>query len=168
MNPPAHHIEVAKFLASKTEGKPKVLIFRDNQDERPIPIGFYGEGKKKLYSTIGAFDSPKQIPEGNFEFTAVGELDWLPNAIATSIYWLANRSFEEWPLVCEDAVKQNVRSTYRHMAFVPSDFSLSVSTGQNIQWLLGIPITDNDISISYEECLERVKSIYPDWFFTKD
>jgi hypothetical protein len=70
-------------------------------------------------------------------------------------------------LVCEDAVKRNAKSTYRHMAFVPSDYKLKVSTGQHIQWLLGIPITDYDISISFEECLERAKSIYPDWFFIK-
>jgi hypothetical protein len=168
MKPPAHHIEIAKFLASKTTEKPKVIMFRDNQGERPIPIGYYGKGKKQLYSTIGAFDSPKQIPEGNFEFCAFGDLDWLPNAIVTSIYWLANRSCDEWPLICEDAVKQNVRSTYRHMAFVPSDFSIKVSTDQKIQWLLGIPITDYDITIGYEECLERVKSKYPNWFFNKD
>lgn len=167
MKPPAHHIEVAKFLASKSKGKPKVLMFRDNQGERPIPIGFYGKGKKKLYSTIGAFDSPKQLPRGNFEFAAFGDLDWLPNAIVSSIYWLTNRSFDEWPLVCEDAVKQNVRSTYRHMAFIPADFVLKVSTNQSIRWLLGIPITDNDISISLKECVKRVEEIYPDWFFEK-
>ena len=168
MNPPAHHKEVASFLKQKITGEATVNAYRDNNDLNPIPIGEFGSGKKKLYSTIGAFDIHLKLPAGNYELASYGELSWLPNIIASSIYWLKERSLTEWPIVCEDVVKSNTKSTYRHMAYIPSVFSLVVSTGQEIRWLLGIPVTDNKINISSSELLDKAKSIYPEWLFNEN
>ena len=165
MAPPAHHKEVANFLREKINGDVKVTAYRDNNDANPIPIGEFGSGNNRLYSTIGAFDMHLNLPTGNFEFASYGELEWLPNVIASSIYWLTERSLNEWPLVCEDVVKNNAKSTYRHMAYIPSTFTLHISTGQKVHWLLGVPITDNEINISTSELLEKAQSIYPEWLF---
>ena len=163
--PPEHHKEIARFLGRKVDGDAKVTVYRDNRSANPVPIGEFGTGKTKLFSTIGAFDMPLKLPAGNYEFAAYGSLDWLPNAIASSIYWLRERAFSEWPLVCEDAVKQNVKSTYRHMAYVPSVFSLQISTGQEVRWLLGVPITEKELSTPAAKLLEKAESVYPEWLF---
>ena len=165
MTPPAHHKEVAIFLREKINGDVKVTAYRDNNDSNPIPIGEFGSGNNKFYSTIGAFDMHLRIPAGTFEFASRGKLEWLPNVIASSIYWLNERSLINFPLVCEDVVKNNTKSTYSHMAYIPSTFKLYISTGQEVQWLLGIPITDSEISISTNEILKRAKLIYPEWLF---
>jgi len=160
--PPAHHKEVAKFLREKFEGNASISAYRDEVGARPVPIGDFGGS---FFSTIGAFDSNLSLPEGNFEFSATGDEDWLPNVLASSIYWLRERNFDSWPLVCEDVVKQNAKSQYRHMAFTPSPFGLQVSTGQVVHWLLGAPIKDSEIGISQGELLAKVRHMYPMWLF---
>lgn len=161
--PPDHHKEVANFLREQTEGNPSVSVYRDNSNSRPIPIGQFG---KDFFSTIGAFDMELCLPPGNFEFAASGINVWLPNSVASSIYWLGERECSDWPLVCEDVVKDNAKSTYRHMAYVPSPFSHRLSTGQVIKWLLGVPITDSDICITEQAVLERAQQKYPRWLFS--
>lgn len=154
--PPSHHKELANFLRETIKGDPSVSVYRDNNDSRPIPIGQFG---KEFFSTIGAFDMELQLPQGNYEFAAIGKNQWLPNAVASSIYWLNERECNDWPLVCEDTVKDNAKSTFRHMAYVPSPFSLKLSNGQIIQWLLGVPVTDNDIGITEQAVLESATKI---------
>lgn len=163
LTPPAHHKEVARFLASQVGGAVRVTAFRDNSDARPIPIGEFGAGSKRLCSTIGAFDLRLRLPDGDFEFAAYGGLKWLPNALTSSVYWLDERTVSEWPLVCEDVVRHNARSRYRHMAYVPSARSLRVSTGQEIRWLLGVPISDREIGVSLKDVLDKARRIYPGW-----
>jgi len=165
LTPPKHHKELAKFLHAQAGGDAKITIFRDNNDAHPIPIGQFGSGKKRLYSTIGAFELNLRLPDGNFEFAACGDIKWLPNVLASSIYWMDKRSFDAWPLVCEDVVKHNARSAYRHMAYVPSVHAVSVSTKQEIRWLLGVPISDKEIGLSFEEVLAKARSAYPEWLF---
>ncbi len=140
-------------------------MFRDNNGHDPIAIGEFGSGKKRFYSTIGASDLQLGLPAGHYEFAACGALKWLPNTLASSIYWMNDRSFSEWPLVCEDVVKHNARSTYRHMAYTPSVYKLTVSTRQEIQWLLGVPISDKEIGLSLEEVSAKARSTYPEWLF---
>ena len=164
MAPPDHHKEVAKFLKEKFEGNASISAYRDEGGERPVPIGNFGGS---FFSTIGAFDSNLSLPDGSFEFAATGDEDWLPNVLASSIYWLRERNCDSWPLVCEDVVKQNVNSQYRHMAFTPSPFGLQVSTGQVVHWFLGAPIKDSEIGISQGELLARVRLMYPKWLFSE-
>lgn len=159
--PPNHHKEIAKFLAEQTKGQPSVHEYRDDNGKRPLPVGCFGS----LYSTIGGCDTPQNIPSGCFEFAAFGKNKWLPNALVSSIYWFKGRTISAWPVVCEDAVKQNVKSKYRHMAFVPSPFKLELSTGEGIQWLLGVPITDAEICSSKETIENKAKDLYPEWLF---
>ena len=168
MKPPQHHKEVALFLRDKFEGNVKVTDYMDNNNINPVPIGEFGSRKKCFSSTIGAFDMKLKLPEGNYELASYGDLKWLPNALASSIYWLKERKIEVWPLVCEDVVKHNAKSTYRHMAYIPSDFSTTVSTGQKVQWLLGIPITDKEINISSEKMALITRSVYPEWLFNEN
>lgn len=156
---------MAKFLKEKIVGTANVTTFRDNHNGHPIPIGQFGE---TFYSTIGAFDLNLQLPNGLFEFAAFGKLEWLPNAVASSIYWLNDRSCTDWPLFCEDVVKHNARSTYRHMAYVPSPFGYMLSTNQNINWLLGVPITDKQLGLSKAEIMKMAQSIFPSWLFREN
>lgn len=165
MSPPAHHKEVARYLRDVMPGDANVTLYRDNAGKRPIPIGQFGASGSPFFSTVGAFDDPKEIPAGDYEFAACGGLDWLPNAIASSIYWLKGRQVEEWPLVCEDVVRDNARSTYRHMAYVPSEVDLLLSTGQRIQWLLGVPITDKEISLAFDDIVQKARVKFPNWVF---
>ena len=109
-----------------------------------------------------------QLPTGNFELAASGTNKWLPNAVVSSIYWLRERVCSEWPLICEDVVKDNAKSSYRHMAYVPSPFSLKLSKGQLVKWLVGVPVSDNDIDISEREVLEIARKKYPAWLFIAD
>ncbi|WMS86583.1 hypothetical protein [Pleionea litopenaei] len=160
--PPSHHKELANFLKENTEGNPSVTAYRDNNGNRPIPIGQFGGD---FFSTIGAFDMGLSLPEGNFEFAVSGTNEWLPNSLASSIYWLTERTCDEWPLVCEDVVKVNAKSTYRHMAYVPSPFTFKLSTGQMVKWLLGMPITDTEISFSEQAVLDKARKTYSGWLF---
>ncbi|USD22789.1 hypothetical protein MJO52_06530 [Microbulbifer variabilis] len=160
--PPSHHRELANFLKENSDGNPSVTAYRDKNGNRPIPIGQFG---RNFFSTIGACDIGLPLPAGSFEFSASGSNEWLPNSLASSLYWLAERACDEWPLVCEDVVKENVKSIYRHMAYVPSPFALKLSTGQMVKWLLGVPITDNEISISERAVLEKAQKTYPEWLF---
>ncbi|WP_447894966.1 hypothetical protein [Vreelandella sp. GE22] len=155
-----HHKEIAKFLREKLEGNASVAAYRDNNGERPIPIGQFDES---FYSTIGAFDMSLPLPAGSFEFAAFGSQAWLANSIASSIYWLSERICTEWPLVCEDVVKHNAESKFRHMVYVPSRFGLRISTGQEVNWLLGVPISDDELQISSEKAFRRAKEIHPEW-----
>ena len=163
MPPPAHHKEVARYLRDVMPGETQVIVYGDNADKCPIPIGRFAAPKSPFYSTIGAFDTPKGIPAGDYEFAACGTQEWLPNAIASSVYWLKGRQIEEWPLVCEDAVRHNTRSPYRHMAYIPSPFKLALSTGQLVQWLLGVPIEDKEICLTFDDVTENVMRQYPEW-----
>ena len=108
---PEHHKLIAKYLATKFGGAPKAHMYRDDFGNRPISIGAFGPATKRFYSTIGMCDECLRIPAGRFEFAALGKHQWLPNAVVTSVYWLRNRTFNSWPLVCEDAVKQNAKSS---------------------------------------------------------
>lgn len=158
--PPDHHKEIAKFLKENLEGSVSISAYRDNNSGRPVPIGEFGGG---FYSTIGALDMALQLPNGSFEFAASGNYSWLPNAVASSIYWLSERICTEWPLVCEDVVKHNAESRFRHMVYVPSRFGLNISTGQKVHWLLGVPISDKDIGITGEEAFRRARKVHPEW-----
>jgi hypothetical protein len=160
---PKHHKEVAAFLLERRGGEGSVIAYRDNSGKRPIAIGSYGSTKALLHSTIGACDLKLKLPAGHYEFAAFGRHEWLPNALASSIYWLRDREVSEWPLVCEDVVRHNVKSPYRHMAYAPSTRSLELSNGKCVQWLLGVPITDTEISITLDEALERITWAYPGW-----
>jgi hypothetical protein len=160
--PPSHHKELANFLKENTEGNPAVSAYRDNNGLRPIPIGQFGGD---FYSTIGAFDMGLSLPAGNFEFAASGSNEWLPNSLASSIYWLTEHGCDEWPLICEDVVQDNARSTYRHMAYVPSPFALELSTGQVVKWLLGVPVTDNEVGSSEQELMAKAQQLFPKWLF---
>lgn len=159
---PIHHKEIAKFLNDQIAGQPKVHEYRDDYDHRPIPVGCFGGS---FFSSIGVCDTNQDIPNGCYEFAASGKLEWLPNAIVSSIYWLKGRSFTQWPLVCEDVVKQNAKSTYRHMAYIPSPFKLGLSSGQSVQWLLGVPVTDSEIGLSSNAIEQKAKDLYPEWLF---
>lgn len=167
MPPPEQHKEVARYLKAQIGGDVAVSAFRDSNGKRPIPIGQYGSSRGAFYSTIGAFDLPKSLPAGDFEFAAVGSWSWLPNAIASSIYWLSERSCEVWPLVCEDVVHDNARSMYRHMAYIPSPTTFHLSDGRSIRWLLGVPITDRQIAIEEHDVFREAQSRYPAWLFTQ-
>lgn len=161
--PPEHHKEIARYLAGTFDTKPKVLVYRDDWGNRPLPIGEFGLATNRFYSTIGICDSALRIPKGRFELAAIGEAKWLPNALATSLYWLNDRTVDAWPMVCEDSVKQNARSTYRHMAFVPSRYELSLSVGAPVSWLLGVPLRDSEIGIDFENLWQKALAIYPKW-----
>ena len=160
--PPSHHKELANFLKENFDGNPSVAAYRDNNGNRPIPIGQFGGD---FFSTIGVCDMGLSLPAGSFEFAGSGSNEWLPNALASSIYWLTERACDKWPLVCEDVVKDNAKSTYRHMAYVPSPFAFKLSTGQMVKWLLGVTITDTEISISEQAVLEKAQKTYPGWLF---
>jgi len=165
MFPPTHHKDLAKFLKSKFEGSCNVRLYWDEYETRSIPVATHESTHSTFYSTIGVCDKKLSTPSGHFEFASIGKLPWLPNALVSSLFWFEGRSIEDWPLVCEDVVKLNARSTYRHMVFVPSECAFVSSAGFSIQWLLGIPIKDSELQISAAEVNRRVREIYPEWFF---
>ena len=86
-----------------------MAAYRDNNGNRPISIGHFGG---EFFSTIGAFNMGLSLPAGNFAFSASGPNQWLPNSLASSIYWLSERSCNEWPLVCEDVVDHVLPETW--------------------------------------------------------
>jgi len=162
-SPPVTHKLLAAHLRDRVGGDASVLIYRDNYGKRPIPIGTFGTGKNRLHSTIGIFEQHLPVPPGAYELAAFGPQPWLPNALASSVYWLKGRETDAWPLVCEDVVRQNTRSRFRHMAYAPSSYALEVAAGVFVRWLLGVTISDKDVGISHVEVNTRATEIYPSW-----
>jgi hypothetical protein len=165
MTIPDHHKELAQFLKDKFEGIVSVRSYRDEYNKRSVPIASYELKNTTFYSTLGICDKKLYIPKGHYEFALTGKLSWLPNVLSSSIFWMDGRSFENWPLVCEDVVMLNVRSTYRHVLFVPSVYSFVSSAGFSINWLLGIPIKDSELNMGLAEANKRATKNYPDWLF---
>lgn len=165
---PAHHKEFVTHLRALVPDHFRATSYRDDYGKRPVMIGEFGPASHRLYSTIGVCDQTLRIPPGRFELATIGKLSWLPNALVSSVYWLKDRSVDEWPMVCEDVVRCNSRSTYRHMAYVPSGHSHGVSSGAPVSWLLGLPISDADIGISFIEASERVAAVFPAWLVKHD
>jgi hypothetical protein len=161
---PTHHKEIARHLQERFSGRAQTYVYRDDNGKRPVPIAQYGERDERFYSTIGVCDATLGIPSGRFEFAAVGNLPWLPNTLVSSVYWLRDRHLAEWPLVCEDVIRNNVRSTYRHMAYVPSKHSFLVSSGETVRWLLGVPIKDSEIGLDIAMAMSKIDAVYPRWF----
>jgi hypothetical protein len=164
MNPvPAHHKEIARHLQERFVGRTEICVYRDDDGKRPVPIAQCGAKNERFYSTIGLCDTGLGIPPGQFEFATLGKLPWLPNALVSSVYWLRDRQVTEWPLVCEDVVRINYKSKYRHMAYIPSSYSFLVSSGAHVQWLLGVPITDSEIDLDMITAKSKVDAVYPEW-----
>ncbi len=162
---PDHHKNLAKHLRERFAGPATVVVYRDNQGNRPIPIGEFGSGKDRFLSTIGVCDIALSIPGGRYEFAAMGKSAWLPNAIASSIYWLEDREIDGWPLVCEDVIRQNAVSTYRHMVYVPSGYACRLPAGPAVRWLLGAPIKDSEIALGFDEAAQKAGALFPSWLF---
>ena len=165
MKPKETHKEIARKLLECIGGKPKVVIYDDASSGNRVAIGEYGKKNCRVYSTIGLFEKKFSIPSGSFEFALAGPQEWLPLTVVTTLMWLKGRAIKEWPLVCEDVIRPNAKSTYRHIAYIPSDFTFTVSSGKKVRWLAGVPVTDNDISISAEELKKRCRKVFPDFFF---
>lgn len=163
MSIPNHHKEIVKYLRELAPGHFRAINYGDNSGKRTVMVAEFGKEVSPLLTTVGLCDESMPIPAKRVELAAIGKHPWLPNAVASSVFWLHGRNIESWPLVCEDVVKDNVKSTYRHMAYVPSNHYCAVSKGDPISWLLGFPITDKDIGLQLSEALERAKSIYPQW-----
>jgi hypothetical protein len=161
--PPPTHKLLAAHLRERIGGEFKAIAYRDNDGKQPIPIGTFGAGSTCLHSTIGIFDQNLPVPMGAYELAAVGSQAWLPNALASSIYWLKGRKVEAWPLVCEDVVRHNAKNQFRHMAYVPSAYTFEVAHGVLVRWLLGVPVTDKDIGVSDAEVRARAAAVYPSW-----
>lgn len=165
MTIPQHHKQLAQHLRARFEAPATVGVYRDDSGKRPIAIGTFGRPGSRFFSSIGLCDVALELPPGRFEFAAIGSLEWLPNALVSSIYWLSGRHFDTWPIVCEDVVRSNAKSTYRHMAYWPSTHSVSVDSGIAIRWLLGIPITDGELTLTGKEIADKVAVAFPHWLF---
>ena len=163
-----HHKEFVSHIRALAPGHFSAANYRDDYGKRPVMIGEFGPASNRLYSTIGVCDQSLRIPHGRFELATIGKLPWLPNALVSSIYWLADRTVDAWPMFCEDVVRCNSKSTYRHMAYLPSGHAYQASSGAPIAWLLGFPISDADIVISLIEASERVTAIFPAWLVKSD
>jgi hypothetical protein len=96
------------------------------------------------------------------ELATFGIHDWLPNALASAVYWLEDRGTERRPLVCEDVIRHNGRSAYRHLGFVRSTFVFAAPSGPRISWLLGIPL-DSVLGVTEESLVGEVIKTYPAW-----
>lgn len=165
MKPKETHKEIAKKLLERIGGEPKVVMFGDASGGNRVAVGEYGKKNCRVYSTIGLFEKKFGIPSGSFEFALAGPQDWLPLTVVTTLIWLKGRTIKEWPLVCEDVIRPNAKSTYRHIAYIPSDFTFTVSSGKKVRWLIGVPVTDKDISITENEVKNRCKKVFPAFFF---
>lgn len=159
-----HHRELAQYLRDRFDGHATVSAYRDNQDLRPVPIGTFGAGPARFYSTIGLCDRTFAGISGQ-ELATCGVHDWLPNALASAVYWLQDRGTGRRPIVCEDVVRHNARSAYRHLGFVSASFSYTAPSGPRIGWLLGVPLENSLIGVTEEELLAEAKLAYPAWFF---
>ena len=162
---PEHHKELANFLRTQFGGVPKVTAYHDESGKRTTTIGEFQTSSGLFYSTIGECDSIYSIPDGSFEFAVIGSLSWLPNALASAVFWLEERSTSDFPLICEDIIRPNAKSTYRHLAFCPSKYAYTTSAGHTVQWLLGIPIKDSDISLSSDDHFNLAYKLCPAWLF---
>ena len=162
---PEHHKNLAKHLRERFGEPASIVVYRDEHGTSPVPIGHFGPPKNCFFSTIGICDMLLGVPKGQYELAASGHLTWLPNAIASSIYWLRDRECQDWPLVCEDVVKHNATSTYRHLGYVPSVYTYQAPLGPAVKWLLGVPLRDSEISLDLKECIQKARRRYPSWFF---
>lgn len=163
MSIPIHHKEIVKYFREFAPGHFRAINYGDNSGRRTVMVAEFGKESSPLFSTVGLCDESLPIPVKQVELAAIGKHSWLPNALASSAFWLADRNVESWPLVCEDVVMDNAKSTYRHMAYVPSNHCYVASEVGQISWLLGFPITDTDVGLQLPEALKRAKSIYPQW-----
>jgi hypothetical protein len=168
MSPPVTHKLLAGHLRDRVGGDASVVVYRDNDGKRPIAVGTFGAGAQRLHSTIGIFEQTLPVPSGAYELAAFGPEPWLPNTLASSVYWLKGRDTDAWPLVCEDVVSQNTRSRFRHMAYTPSHYAHELAVGVVVRWLLGVPISDKDIGISRVELNVRATKVYPSWLVHSD
>jgi hypothetical protein len=160
-----HHRELAQFLRDRFDGHATVSAYRDGQDLRPVPIGTFGAGPERFYSTIGVCDRDLSTGTGH-ELATFGVHDWLPNALASAVYWLEDRGTGRRPIICEDVVRHNARSATRHLGFVLSSFAYQPASGSRIDWLLGVPLVGPAIAVTEEELLAEAKRAYPAWLFT--
>lgn len=163
MKPAEHHKEMVSHLRTRAAGHFSAAVYRDDHGHRPVMVAEFGPERSRLYSTVGVCDRRLALPSGRYEFAACGQASWLPNALVSSVYWLSERSVENWPLVCEDVVRHNARSPYRHMAYVPSRARVEVSGGAPIALLLGVPIKDKEITLTLEDATERTMALFPSW-----
>ena len=46
--PPSSHKEIANFLSENIEGDPSIANYRDNNGNRPVPIGKFGKASSQL------------------------------------------------------------------------------------------------------------------------
>jgi len=166
--PPETYKQLVSHLRERIGGEWSVVAYGDNQERRRTLVGAFGSGKNRFYSTVGVFEKRLPIPQGSFELAAFGNQAWLPNSLASSLYWLEGRNIDAWPLVCEDVVRHNAASRYRHIAYVPSSYKLELAPSQSIQWLLGVPLSDKEIGLTSEEVGARATKIYPNWLAKSD
>lgn len=168
MSPPTvlpHHRELAGYLRDRFDGHATISAFRDGNDQRPVPIGTFGEGPAHFYSTVGMCDRAFSHGSG-YEYAALGAHDWLPNALASAVYWLEDRGSNRRPIVCEDVVRRNAHGTYRHLGFVLSPFAYDAPSGPSIRFLLGVPLEASALGVTDEELLEQARKTYPFWLVT--
>lgn len=163
MSVPSHHKEIVKHLRDCAPSHFRAVNYGNNSEQLKIIVAEFGNVASPLFSTIGLCDKSLPIPAHRVELAAYGKNSWLPNALASSVFWLEGRNVESWPMVCEDVIKDNTKSTYRHMAYVPSNHFFAVSDGAPVTWLLGFPIKDAEIGLQLPEAQERAMSIFPQW-----
>lgn len=158
--------QIAQFLRAKSgEEKFTVFMYRDNAGDNPVPIA---GAKKTFFSTVGTHTQSFDLPEQPVEFLTYCNEDWAPNALASSVYWLKERSCDAWPLVCEDVIADNTKkpTDYRHMAFIPAPWVMETDMTENsqpIKWLMGVPLTDDELQFSMAEVARRISKTYPEW-----
>jgi hypothetical protein len=157
-----HHRELAQFLRDRFDGHATVSAYRDDQDLRPVPIGTFGPGPARFYSTIGMCDRTFAVGSG-YELALCGVHDWLPNALASSVYWLEDRGTDRRPILCEDVVQRNARSAYRHVGFVRAPFVYEAPSGARIRWLLGVPVEGSLAGVTDAGLLAEARKAYPSW-----
>jgi hypothetical protein len=160
-----HHKELVKQLDAKLDGLVSVFEFHDNAGQNGIPIATFRHGKQHLHLTVGLSDTECGAPPGHYEMALAGHLAWMPNALASSRFWLGKHPQTAWPVVCEDVVRDNAKSVYRHVGFVPSKRALRIKTAPDLSLkrrvMLGIPLRDKEISLTRAELYERASALYP-------
>lgn len=167
MDPSQQHKEIAKHIADLGGADASVHQYRDNAGRNPVLVAAAGPKEHRLYSTVGVSDRQLSLPAARAELALIGSYPWLPNALASTLYWLRDRSFTDWPVVCEDVVKHNTKGPYHHLAFCLADAQLVTEGGRSVNWLVGIPIRDSDILVTADDCLSQARKAFPHWFFPK-